>query len=472
MAGRLGDCSRTRRVYGRRMKEIRLNAFEMKLRRAPSPGCGRIRAIARRITPISITGPASPALWNAAGSTGSSWPMCSASTTCMAARPTRHSATPCRCRQRPCTADPGDGRGHRAFGLRRHLDPVLRATLSVCPPHVDARPSDQRGGSAGNIVTATSTAPPPAWGLPSSRATKSAMRSPDEIHAGGLSAVGGQLGRRRGVARPRAPALRRSRPDPSHPSRRAVLPGDAIHPVRAVAAAHPGPVPGRRVAERPWLCRGGMPNACSLTVRARRSWRRRSADIRRRAAGFGRDPSDILIFTLITVITGRSEADARAKHQEYRRFADTRRHWRCFPAGPASISRNTSRGTSCATSRPRRCARPSKAFTSADPNRVWTVRRTGRTCRDRRPRPAPGRRAGADRRRDDRLGRGDRHRRLQPRLCRDPRKLRGFRRAGRAGIAAPRRLPARLPRRHLAREIVRRRRAARTAASRGEIRVG
>ena len=37
------------------------------------------------------------------------------------------------------------------------------------------------------------------------------------------------------------------------------------------------------------------------------------ADIRRRAAAFGRD---LLIFTLMTVITGRSEAEARAKHQE------------------------------------------------------------------------------------------------------------------------------------------------------------
>src|SRR5205809_4136605 len=46
------------------------------------------------------------------------------------------------------------------------------------------------------------------------------------------------------------------------------------------------------------------------------------ADIRRRAAGFGRDPADILIFTLLTVITGRDEAEARAKHQEYRRFVD------------------------------------------------------------------------------------------------------------------------------------------------------
>src|ERR1700719_29666 len=44
---------------------------------------------------------------------------------------------------------------------------------------------------------------------------------------------------------------------------------------------------------------------------------RQVAAPRRRAAGFGRDPADLLIFTLMTVITGRNEAEARAKHAEY-----------------------------------------------------------------------------------------------------------------------------------------------------------
>src|ERR1051326_65478 len=46
------------------------------------------------------------------------------------------------------------------------------------------------------------------------------------------------------------------------------------------------------------------------------------ADIRRRAAALGRDPHDLLIFTLTTVITGRDEAEAKAKHAEYRRYVD------------------------------------------------------------------------------------------------------------------------------------------------------
>jgi len=41
------------------------------------------------------------------------------------------------------------------------------------------------------------------------------------------------------------------------------------------------------------------------------------ADIRRRAAAHGRNPADILIFALATVITGPTEAAAKAKHEEY-----------------------------------------------------------------------------------------------------------------------------------------------------------
>jgi alkanesulfonate monooxygenase len=98
------------------------------------------------------------------------------------------------------------------------------------------------------------------------------------------------------------------------------------------------------------------------------------ADIRRRAAGFGRDPADILIFTLMTVITGRSEAEARAKHQEYRSFAD-------YEAALTLFSGWT--GVDFAQYKPEDELRyieteamrsALESFTSADPNRVWTVR--------------------------------------------------------------------------------------------------
>lgn len=46
----------------------------------------------------------------------------------------------------------------------------------------------------------------------------------------------------------------------------------------------------------------------------------RVADIRRRAAEIGRNPAEILIFALATVITGHTEAEARAKHEDYLRY--------------------------------------------------------------------------------------------------------------------------------------------------------
>jgi len=98
------------------------------------------------------------------------------------------------------------------------------------------------------------------------------------------------------------------------------------------------------------------------------------ADIRRRAAKHGRDPADILIFTLMTVITGATEADARAKHAEYRRYAD-------YDAALALFSGWT--GVDFSKVRPKdelryietEAMRSALAsFTSDDPNRVWTVR--------------------------------------------------------------------------------------------------
>ena len=98
------------------------------------------------------------------------------------------------------------------------------------------------------------------------------------------------------------------------------------------------------------------------------------ADIRHRAAALGRDPNDILIFTLTTVITGRDEAEARAKHAEYRRYVD-------HEAALALFSGWT--GVDFARCRPEDELRyieteamrsALESFTSADPNRIWTVR--------------------------------------------------------------------------------------------------
>jgi alkanesulfonate monooxygenase len=98
------------------------------------------------------------------------------------------------------------------------------------------------------------------------------------------------------------------------------------------------------------------------------------ADLRRRAVDRGRGPDDLVIFTLMTVITGRDEAEAKAKHAEYRRYAD-------YDASLALFSGWT--GVDFSKYRPEDELRyiqteamrsALESFTSADPNRTWTVR--------------------------------------------------------------------------------------------------
>lgn len=100
----------------------------------------------------------------------------------------------------------------------------------------------------------------------------------------------------------------------------------------------------------------------------------RVSDIRARAVRFGRNPKDILIFTLMTVIVGRTEAEAEAKYEEYRSFISHRGALTLL-AGWTGIDfsryqlddvlqhiRNDAINSAV------------DAFTVADPDRKWTVR--------------------------------------------------------------------------------------------------
>ena len=98
------------------------------------------------------------------------------------------------------------------------------------------------------------------------------------------------------------------------------------------------------------------------------------ADLRRRAAANGRDPADLLIFTLATVITGRSEAEARAKHAEYRRYADPEAALALF-SGWTGVDFSKFRPDDELRYIETEAMRSAlESFTSADPDRVWTVR--------------------------------------------------------------------------------------------------
>jgi alkanesulfonate monooxygenase len=99
------------------------------------------------------------------------------------------------------------------------------------------------------------------------------------------------------------------------------------------------------------------------------------ADIRRRATAAGRDPAEVLIFTMMTVITDRTSRDAQDKLDEYRRHVDEE-------AALALMSGWT--GVDFSKLDPDKPVPPAstgamvsalEAFTTnADPGRVWTPR--------------------------------------------------------------------------------------------------
>ncbi len=100
----------------------------------------------------------------------------------------------------------------------------------------------------------------------------------------------------------------------------------------------------------------------------------RVADIRRRAARYGRNPAEILIFTLMTVIVGRTEAEAKAKFDDYRSHISHAGALTLFSGwtgidfsryaldDPIRYLKNDAINSAV------------EAFTLADPNRTWTVR--------------------------------------------------------------------------------------------------
>ncbi len=98
------------------------------------------------------------------------------------------------------------------------------------------------------------------------------------------------------------------------------------------------------------------------------------ADIRARAVALGRHADDIKIFTLATVITGRDESEARAKHEDYRRFIDPEASLALF-SGWTGVD-----FAQYALDEPIRHVETDAmrsalaSFTSESPDRVWTVR--------------------------------------------------------------------------------------------------
>jgi FMN-dependent oxidoreductase (nitrilotriacetate monooxygenase family) len=102
--------------------------------------------------------------------------------------------------------------------------------------------------------------------------------------------------------------------------------------------------------------------------------RPRVSDIRARAMRQGRNPNDILIFTLMTVIVGRTEEEAQAKYEEYRSFISHRGALTLL-AGWTGIDFSRYQLDDVLTHvRNDAINSAVDAFTIADPNRKWTVR--------------------------------------------------------------------------------------------------
>jgi long-chain alkane monooxygenase len=98
------------------------------------------------------------------------------------------------------------------------------------------------------------------------------------------------------------------------------------------------------------------------------------ADLRRRAAAVGRDPAELLIFTMMTVVTDTTPARARDKLAEYRRYASEEgglvlmSGWTGVDFSKLPLDEPVRFGEHDAMTS------ALEAFTIADPTRTWTVR--------------------------------------------------------------------------------------------------
>ena len=100
----------------------------------------------------------------------------------------------------------------------------------------------------------------------------------------------------------------------------------------------------------------------------------RVARLRERAKAFGRNPDDIIVFMGINVVVGKTEAAAKAKVEEYRRYANTEgalallSGWTGIDFSkydwdePIKYIKNDAMQSVV------------EGFTIADPSRVWTLR--------------------------------------------------------------------------------------------------
>ncbi len=97
------------------------------------------------------------------------------------------------------------------------------------------------------------------------------------------------------------------------------LPAQCHSSERAVAAAHAGAVPGRHLAARPAVRGPARRMRVHVGPVGQDHRAARGGDPRLQAKAIGRNPAEILMFSMMTIILGRTEAEAKAKYADYRR---------------------------------------------------------------------------------------------------------------------------------------------------------
>lgn len=99
------------------------------------------------------------------------------------------------------------------------------------------------------------------------------------------------------------------------------------------------------------------------------------ADTRRRAAALGRDPAEILFFSMATTIVGATEEEARAKLESYRRYLNPEAALILFSGWTGiDFSTHDLDAPIRFDARSQGLVSALEAFSIADPDRVWTVR--------------------------------------------------------------------------------------------------
>lgn len=100
----------------------------------------------------------------------------------------------------------------------------------------------------------------------------------------------------------------------------------------------------------------------------------RVRDIRERAVRYGRQPDDILVFALMTVILGRTDAEAQAKFEDYRSHINHEGALTLFSGWTGIDFAQYALDDRIEYIKNDAINSAVEAFTVADPDRIWTVR--------------------------------------------------------------------------------------------------